>query len=401
MCSSDLGVNGYEFPSLYGSLHWTRQFFEVTNAGADVYGGVSRFGFSIKPIGNPAQPSVARFDANYTDVDLTKLSDFYGFAGARFAGRASGRNVLEWPLGHFGQHRGDGAMVVSAPAGADLMTPAFDRARLAERNRLHPEWGPFAPSPLSTHLPVAGDVTYRYDGDQVQVESGSLATPGTHVSFSGRTAWGSDSAFHFHVASRDWQESDEFLAGILTDFGSRTSPVAFGGAGEFDGQMTGAIKKPRVEGRFSGQDLRAWDTTWGKGDAHIVVENSYVTIDNGLITKDGSEIRAEGQFSLGYPRADHGEEINARFHVTDRDLDSLRHAFGLDDWPVSGKLSGEFHLTGQYEKPQGFGAMTIAHGVAYREPFENGTASLRFEGEGVRLDAVRITKATGAITGAA
>ena len=58
----------------------------------------------------------------------------------------------------------------------------------------------------------------------------------------------------------------------------------------------------------------------------------------------------------------------------------------MDDWPVSGRFSGEFHLTGDYEQPIGFGAMTIDDGVAYGEPFQRGNASLRFDGDGVRLD---------------
>src|SRR5256885_7989215 len=82
-----------------------------------------------------------------------------------------------------------------------------------------------------------------------------------------------------------------------------------------------------------------------------------------------AEIRADGLFSLGYPRDDGGEEINARLRVTKRDLDGLRHAFGIDEYPVSGLLTGEFHLTGEYERPLGFGSMTIDGGVAYGEPF--------------------------------
>ena len=125
--------------------------------------------------------------------------------------------------------------------------------------------------------------------------------------------------------------------------------------------------------------MRAWDTLWGDGGAHIVVENSYVTVSDGVVRKGDSDIRAEGLFSLGYPRDDDGEEINARFRVNGRDLDSLRHAFELDDWPVSGRLSGEFHLTGRYHTPIGFGAMTIDDGIAYGEPFQKASAALRFD----------------------
>ena len=66
-------------------------------------------------------------------------------------------------------------------------------------------------------------------------------------------------------------------------------------------------------------------------------------------------MRVDGLFSLGFPRDDGGEEIDARIRVVRRDLDSLRHAFEIDDYPVSGLLSGEFHLTGEYLRPVGFG----------------------------------------------
>ncbi|HEX7797019.1 MAG TPA: translocation/assembly module TamB domain-containing protein [Vicinamibacterales bacterium] len=394
-------VDQYRFPSLFGSLHWTRSFFEVTNAGSRLYGGNARFNFGIRPLGSPDRP-VARFDASYEGVDLAQISDLYSLAGVRFAGSASGRNLLEWPLGKFSEHRGDGQVVAVAPNGAVSMPASLTEARSGDRDHALHEWGPFAPTPLADHIPVGGEIAYRYGPDAVDVSNGRFITESSHVGFSGRTTWtGDQAAFHFHVVSGDWQESDEVLAGIMTDFGARTGPVTFGGRGEFDGDMTGSMRRPRVEGRFSGEDMRAWDTNWGAGEAHIVVENNYLTVTDGVIRDSDSEIRAEGLFSLGYPRSDGGEEINARFRVDKHDLASLRHAFQLDAWPVTGRLSGEFHLTGDYQRPIGFGGMTIDDGVAYGEPFQTGAASLRFDGEGVRLDAATITKATGSITGAA
>ena len=68
---------------------------------------------------------------------------------------------------------------------------------------------------------------------------------------------------------------------------------------------------------------------------------------------------------------------------------------------MTGRLSGEFHLTGDYERPVGFGAMTIDEGRAYGETFEKGTASLRFEGVGVRLDERRGHEGRRSLAGAA
>ncbi|MGE3518537.1 MAG: translocation/assembly module TamB domain-containing protein [Vicinamibacterales bacterium] len=394
------GVDAYRFPSLYGSLRWTNRFFEVRDAGAKFLGGEARFTFGIAPLGQPTKPT-GRFEASYMGVSVAQLTDFYDLAGLRFAGTAAGRNLLEWPMGRFREHRGEGRVAITPPDGVEPMTPSLDAVRAADQDHGFHEWGPFAPTPLETHLPIAGRFAYRFAPETVEIEDGLFATERTYVAFGGRTNWGQESSFQFHVTSRDWQESDQVLAGILTDFGARTGPVAFGGRGEFDGAMTGSFRRPRVEGLFVGEDMRAWDTLWGDGSARIVVENSYVAVQEALIRHRDSEISADGLFSLGYPRADGGEEINARFRVSRRDLEELRHAFELDDWPVSGILSGDFRLTGAYEAPIGFGAMTIENAVAYGEPIQRATASLRFDGEGVRLDALNLAKATGAITGAA
>ena len=337
-------------------------------------------------------------------MDLASFTDFEQLKGLRFAGTANGdRVLLEWPLGRFAEHRGSGHLVVTPPAGVQPMTAslaAASRSQSRADRGLH-EWGPFAPVPLPRHLPIAGELTYRFDPEQVYFEPSRFATEHTDVTFQGSTAWGDRARMAFHVTSSDWQESDQVLAGIMTDFGAPTGPVTFGGRGEFDGMMTGPFRRPRVEGEFSGEDLRGFDTLWGAGDAHIVVENGYVRVSDGIVTLNDSEMRFDGLFSLGFPRDDGGEEINARIRVVRRDVDSLRHAFGIDEYPVSGLLSGEFQLTGEYLRPVGFGGMTLDNLVAYGEPLQTATASLRFDGLGVRLDGVTVEKGGGTITGAA
>jgi TamB, inner membrane protein subunit of TAM complex len=389
------GVNDYRFPSLHGSLRWTPTAVEVSDAGAKFFGGDAKFGYSIKPLGAGVKPT-ARFDASVDGIDLAQFTDFQELPGLRFAGTAVWRNVLEWPLGQFSQHRGDGHMVVMPPPGVTMMT-----ASLAEAEPVPTATGRVLPPALARHLPIAGELTYRYGPDEVEIETGVFATERTHVTFQGTTAWGNASRLRFHVASSDWQESDQVLVGIMNDFGTHAGPVAFGGRGEFDGVMTGTLRQPRVEGDYTGEDLRAWDTAWGTASSRVVIENNYVTVTNALVRLGDSEIHADGMFSLGYPRDDGGDEIDARFRVVRRELDGLRHAFKIDDYPISGKMSGEFHLTGKYEHPIGFGGMTIEEGTAYGEPFDQATASLRFEWPGVRLDAIEIEKSGGVVTGAA
>ena len=147
--------------------------------------------------------------------------------------------------------------------------------------------------------------------------------------------------------------------------------------------------------------MRAWNVVWGKGRADVVIENSYANIKNAVITVGNSEIAAEGLFSLGYPRRDGGEQINARVKMTRRPMADLKRAFVLDDYDMDGVVSGEYHVYGNYETPLGFGRLLIEDGLAYGETFDTMTSALRFEGNGVRLDTIQIAKSTGEATGAA
>ncbi|MBI4476351.1 MAG: translocation/assembly module TamB [Acidobacteria bacterium] len=391
--SSDLmRLNRFEVPNVRGSMVWLPDRFEISNGSSRFHGGSTRFSYSMAPLGL-VRPALARFDVTYSDVNLASLTDFLETRGLRVIGRASGRHLLEWPLGRFAGRRGNGELRVAAPADADLLRPG------APPPSGRTFTGHFR-APLG-YVPVGGQFDYTYDPEWIHLERGHLATETSYVSFHGRTANGERSDIPFDVLSADWQESDRLLAGVLTAVGSPTRAVEIGGRGEFHGRIVGSFSRPRVEGTFAGEDLRAWDVVWGSGSGAIVMENSYLDVTDGVVRRDGSEIRAAGRFSLGYPRRDGGEEINARFSVVRRPVADLRHAFELDDYKVDGTLSGDYHLFGRYQRPQGYGDTIIENGVAYREPFQRASASLRFEGSGIRFDGIKIQKATGAVTGAA
>ncbi len=318
------------------------------------------------------------------------------------AGSLSGRTRLEWPLGRFVDRQGSGDLFVSPPEGIAVVGRSVPHAVLqAEAARPQP-WGPFNADPrILGEVPLGGELHFRLDPEWITLAPSTMATPRTFVAFEGKTAYGDRSEIPFHVTSADWQESDRVLAGIMTAFGATTSAVPVGGSGEFDGVMRLAFRRPRIEGRFRGDRLRAWDVTWGRATGDLVIEDAYVSITNARVAGEAGVIETEGRFALGYPRKDGGEEINARIKATRWPLADLRHAFLLDDWPLEGVMSGEFHLYGKYQRPYGFGRLQIDRGSAWREAFETATTSLRFEGEGVRLDAIEAKKSGGAMTGAA
>jgi hypothetical protein len=394
------GVNQYRFGSLRASVLWVPEKLDVSNATATVYGGTSTFSY-LMAIGQNGARTQNTFDAAYDTVDLAQLTDLFNLEGIRLAGRVSGHHLVTWPIGRWNELEGNGDAHLVAPDGVTLMTTQMPLAQIARRYAAGKSFGPFSAHLPQAPVPIGGDITYSYGPEWIDVAASHVATPETYVEMEGRTAYGDRSQMPFHVSSSDWQESDRLFAGILTAFGSRTGAIQVGGYGTFDGVMTKSFRNPRIEGTFAGERMNAFDTEWGSITGTAAIENSYADVKDVVVRSGGSSIVADGRFSLGYPRKDGGEEINARIRIERRPIADLRHAFELDDYDLDGILSGQFSVYGNYQTPLGVGTMEIANGVAYKEPFDTAKATLVLQGNGVTLNELTILKSTGRAMGTA
>ena len=394
--TAGMRVNDYQFDDVAGSVLWNPRQLRVHNATARLYGGAADFEYSMAPLGVRDVKPTNRFDANYRNVDLTTLSDFFELMGIRLAGRGSGHNLMEWPSGRFRDRTWTGKVTADPPAGTTLMTRNMPLDELKQRAPRNQKPGEFSPHLPKGPVPIGGTVTYSLGPEFIEIGPSQIATPTTYVEIEGRTAYGERSQMPFHVTSSDWQDSDRLFAGMLTAFGSTTKVIPVDGYGTFDGTMFNEFRRPRIEGTFAGEGIRAFDVTWGSVQGDAVIENSYANVRNVMISSsDGSTMTVDGTFSLGYPRRDGGEQINATIRIDGRPVADLKHAFDIDDYDFSGRLSGNFKVTGEYQRPFGSGTMTITDGNAYGETFETATADVKLEGDNVRLDNIQVKKGEG------
>jgi hypothetical protein len=394
-----LGVNRYRFTDVRGDVRWTPEVLAVTDSRANAYGGTAQFSYRMGPLNQKGVTPTASFDVDYDGVDLLVLSDLWELDGITLAGRISGTNLLEWPIRRYRDHTGGGSVRFSPPDESVLMTRDMPLDRIAASAARGLEAGPFSPLTPIDPVPVGGELEYEFGPEWIDVKPSHIATTSTYVEMQGRTKYGEESDLLFHVSSADWQESDRVFAGVLTAFGSRTKAIPIGGYGTFDGAMTGAFRSPRIEGEFSGEQMRAWDVVWGSVRGKALIQNSYVDVDGVTITSGPSVITTTGRYSLGFPRKDLGEEINAHVEIKGRPVADLRHAFGIEDYDIDGLLSGVFDITGKYLEPEGSGRMEIAEAVFYGEPVDSATAALQLEGKGARLQNIQILKGGGRGTG--
>jgi hypothetical protein len=400
--SAEAGLNNYRFQQLEGSLEWVPDRFEVLRASSRFHSGRMQFKHLMSDLGRQGRRGRAKFSVEYQDVDLTSFTNFLETPGLRLAGRATGSNLLEWQLGTFRDRAGGGTIRVTPSEAVRIMGSELTEADVAAAEARALDFTPFNNQLPLEPVPLRGSVTYSYAGNRVTIGAGEVATADTFVTFHGETSFSGDAArLPFHVTSANWQESDRFLVALMTAFGATTRPVEMDGAGEFDGVMLGAFRRPRIEGRFHGRAMRAFDVVWGDAEGDVVVQNAYADVKDVVIRRGNSMMNVSGLFSLGFPRRDGGEELNARIRMSRRPVSDLLSAFDIEDYPVEGALSGEFEVHGPYTRPFGTGRMTIDEGVAYDERFATASAGLRFEGTGVRLDAIELVKGPGRVTGAA
>ena len=396
--SDDWTLNGLAFPDTTGSLVWTRDRFDVVDYTSGFYDGDVQLTYAMAPLGTD-EPGMATLDTTATDVDLRGLSDAMALVGVRPEGRGSGHNLLQWPVGHFAGHTGEGHLEVVPPDGA---APLMSRGRRTAGSPAARPYAavPFSPETEAWRFPVGGDLTYTISPELIEIAPSRLATPATFVQFQGHTAFGDQSQIPFEVSSIDWQESDRLLSAFMTAFGRPTREFAVAGRGEIDGVMLGEFTSPRIEAAFAGEAIRAWNVPWGQGRGRIVVENAYLDILDGVFDQTASAVAVDGRFAIGFPRTDGGEEIDARFALTSFPSQRLRDVFSVEGYQIDGPLTGDIRLYGHYGRLFGFGSLNMAEPVAWGEPFDGATAGLRFEGEGVRIDGLEIGKGGGQITGA-
>jgi hypothetical protein len=398
--SDVLGINRYRFNDLRGDVRWTPEALAVTNATSDAYGGTARFSYRMAPLNLKGVTPTASFNTDYDGIDLTTLSELFAFDGIQLAGRISGTHLLQWPLRRYRDNSGGGRVRFTPPDETVLMSRDMPLDRIAARDARGYDAGPFSPLTPIDPVPIGGEVVYDFGPTSIDIGPSRIATESTYVEVQGRTTKsGEDSQLPFHVSSADWQESDRVFAGILTAFGSKTKAIPIGGYGTFDGVMTGAFRSPRIEGEFGGEQMRAWDVVWGSVRGKALIANSYVDVTDVTITSGPSVITTTGRYSLGFPRKDLGEEINAHVEIKGRPVADLRHAFGIDEYEIEGLLTGTFDIKRKYLEPEGTGRLEIANAVFYGEPVDSATSALQLESKGARLQNIQILKGGGRGTG--
>ena len=180
----------------------------------------------MAPLGQPEQRGRARFDVEYENVDLERAHRLLrarghpaGGARDRAATCSTGRSAVS-PIAP-----ATGAIVVTPPAGRR----ADGARRSPRRTSRRPRRARMTSGPFSNHTPLGAGAArrrarlcLRRRQRPHRVGRGRDRRHVHHLQRRRRRSAGEGSRIPFHVTSANWQESDRFLAGLMTAFGSPT-----------------------------------------------------------------------------------------------------------------------------------------------------------------------------------
>ena len=189
------GVNDWRFPKLRGGVEDPIDWRSPSASEAVRRHG--QFDYRMAPLGKPTTPAKATWDVEYENVDLARLTDFLETEGLRLAGRASGRNHLEWPLGKWALKRGSGDVAVQPPPGMRPMTRELPMDLVTALVALPQEAGPFNPRlPLGICPSLAASPTRSIPNGSASIAATPRPIAPTSSS-RGRPRSASDRGFRF------------------------------------------------------------------------------------------------------------------------------------------------------------------------------------------------------------
>ena len=258
----------------------------------------------------------------------------------------------------------------------------------------------------SARTPLTGQLALRADRGLFQIERANLRAGATELTATGRFSFqgGSDLAVNLNSSDAAELQSIALSTGLLSEYEEKIKSVGLAGNLRFNGNVTGDLDAPIVNGRFELQSLNLRGRDLGAVSADIASNATETRIDNGRLNEpDGGGVA----FKAVLPRVG---ENNIEFDATLENVNAgnLLGALGLGeqgskDSYVSnlsgmGPASGKVSVKGYPGAMQGNADLRVAAGRIGATPYDEIVARATFSGNSVMLDAFDVKLGDGHIT---
>jgi hypothetical protein len=258
----------------------------------------------------------------------------------------------------------------------------------------------------SARTPLTGQLALTADRGLFNIERANLRAGATELTATGRFSFqgGSDLAVNLNSTDAAELQTIALSTGLLSEYEDKIKIVGVAGNLRFNGNVTGDLDAPIVNGRFELQSLTVRGRDLGALSADIASSATETRIDNGRLSEpDGGGVA----FKALIPRAG---ENNIEFDATLENVNAgnLVAALATDEkggpsalannlsgmGPASGKVS----VKGYPGAMQGNADLRVASGRIGTTPYDEAVARATFSGSSVNLDTFNVKLGDGSIT---
>ena len=237
------------------------------------------------------------------------------------------------------------------------------------------------------HMPVSGNwkLRYRDARNTLEISEGEFETPTSRGSFTGVLApKNTDLDAKLEIGSLlDW---DDFIHAIAGDKpGTADAAVKIGGSLTWAGKIIGPSDGPEFQGHFRGERVLYGDVHMDRIDGDLSYSPDHLIITRGHAVRGEMQSDIDGQLQLTDWEFRPENEWSAELNLENVPINALMQLAG-ENYPVQGKITGQFHGRGTRAAPMLTGLLDVADAEAYTVPFNRLRGQLTVTPDEVRLN---------------
>ncbi len=236
------------------------------------------------------------------------------------------------------------------------------------------------------HIPVDGNWTIRYqfDGQLLEIPFGEFETPSSRGNLTGHYA-PTETELDLKVDTGALESYRDFINAIQgAKPGSPDEIKVISGAASWDGKIEADATGTEFNGHIRAERARYENVTVDLLDGDLVYSPDELTLTRGHLRRGAIDTLVDGNLKLSdwsfLP--DNPWSIDASFDATP--LDALQQLVDIN-YPVHGKLTGQFHGRGTRREPNINGLFDLADGEVYGVLFNRLRGQLTATRDEVRI----------------
>lgn len=333
-------------------------------------GGRASGSFRIANLAGKPQPMTLALEAQGVSVER-----FFGDIGLKGTGLSGGATIavaLRWAESGITRADGGGSLRIDAGSASSLVPGRFG-------------------------VPISGGGPISIVKGKIGFEGVSIRMPQSTVDLTGGIVigkWQPD--FDFRLRSRDLAEIDHVFQNFLAAGGSKPAALGLGGSGEIFGHLGGRWAEPDATAQVSAEDAHFAGVPFGSVRGTVDMRDGAFWFKPLHVYEGDASLSLEGmaryQVAPGRPRFD--LQAAAKNYPLSRLLQYLDFSY-----PVEGRVSGSFPVSGTPEALTGGGAFELVDATVWGQGISRLNGRILFTPGHVALEDLRGAVAGGGMVG--